>query len=171
VSDARLVGGTLVALAVLGLPLARAHRGSTGRGLSEPTLWLPASAGVTRPPALLPFAAMTDIRPQDRRPQRIAVVPGDGIGKDVTVEAVKVLQAATERFALPIELEHFPWSADHYLATGVTMPPISSSAGAPTMRRSSWAPSAIRACPTTSTPRTSCSARVSGSTSTSISAR
>jgi len=75
------------------------------------------------PPALLPFAAMTDIRPEDRRPQRIAVVPGDGIGKDVTVEAVKVLQAAIERFALPIELEHFPWSADHYLATGVTMPP------------------------------------------------
>ncbi|HEY6050624.1 MAG TPA: 3-isopropylmalate dehydrogenase, partial [Thermoanaerobaculia bacterium] len=47
---------------------------------------------------------------------------GDGIGKDVTVEAVKVLRAAAERFALPLELEHFPWSADHYLATGVTMP-------------------------------------------------
>src|SRR5262249_46527486 len=71
----------------------------------------------------IPSAAMTDLRPQDRMPQRIAVVPGDGIGKDVTVEAVKVLRAAAERFALPIELEPFPWSADHYLATGVTLPP------------------------------------------------
>ena len=60
--------------------------------------------------------------PQDRRPQRIAIVPGDGIGKDVTAEAVKVLAAAAERFSLPIVLEHFPWSADHYLATGVTLP-------------------------------------------------
>jgi 3-isopropylmalate dehydrogenase len=60
--------------------------------------------------------------PRDRRPQRIAVLPGDGIGVDVTVEAMKVLEAATERWSLPIELEHFPWSADHYLSTGVTIP-------------------------------------------------
>ncbi len=66
---------------------------------------------------------MSSTPPQDRRPQRIAVVPGDGIGKDVSAEAVKVLEAARQRFGLPIELEHFPWSADHYLATGVTMPP------------------------------------------------
>ena len=60
--------------------------------------------------------------PRDRRPQRIAVLPGDGIGHDVTAEGVKVLEAAAERWELPIELEHFPWSADHYLETGVTMP-------------------------------------------------
>jgi 3-isopropylmalate dehydrogenase len=51
------------------------------------------------------------------------VLPGDGIGVDVTREAVKVLEAAAERWALPLELEHFPWSAEHYLATGVTIPP------------------------------------------------
>jgi len=62
------------------------------------------------------------VDPKDRRPQRIAVIPGDGIGKDVTVEAVKVLTAAAERFALPLELVHFPWDADRYLATGETMP-------------------------------------------------
>lgn len=54
---------------------------------------------------------------------RIAVIPGDGIGKDVTVEAMKVLTAATEVTGRPLELEELPWSADHYLKTGVTLPP------------------------------------------------
>jgi len=60
--------------------------------------------------------------PRDRRPQRIAVLAGDGIGKDVTAEAVKVLEAAAEVWDLPLELVHFPWNADRYLATGETMP-------------------------------------------------
>jgi 3-isopropylmalate dehydrogenase len=60
--------------------------------------------------------------PRDRRPQRVAVLPGDGIGVDVTAEALKVLDAAAERWSLPIELERLPWSADHYLATGETIP-------------------------------------------------
>ncbi|HET9210600.1 MAG TPA: isocitrate/isopropylmalate family dehydrogenase, partial [Thermoanaerobaculia bacterium] len=55
-------------------------------------------------------------------PQRIAVLPGDGIGKDVTVEAVKVLEAAAEIWSLPLELVHFDWDADRYLATGETLP-------------------------------------------------
>jgi 3-isopropylmalate dehydrogenase len=55
-------------------------------------------------------------------PQRIAVLPGDGVGRDVTVEAVKVLEAAAERFDLDLELVEKPWSADHYLATGETLP-------------------------------------------------
>jgi len=54
--------------------------------------------------------------------QRIAVLPGDGIGKDVTAEAVKVLTAAAERWDLPLELVHFDWDADRYLATGETLP-------------------------------------------------
>ena len=66
---------------------------------------------------------MNPIDPRDRRPQRIAVLPGDGIGKDVTAEAVKVLAAAAEAWELPLELVHFPWDADRYLATGETMPP------------------------------------------------
>ena len=56
------------------------------------------------------------------RLQRIAVLPGDGIGKDVTAEAVKVLEAAGERWSLPLELVPFPWDADRYLATGETLP-------------------------------------------------
>ena len=53
----------------------------------------------------------------------IAVIAGDGIGKDVTAEAVKVLRAVSEVSGRSLELEMLPWSADHYLATGVTLPP------------------------------------------------
>ncbi len=54
--------------------------------------------------------------------QRIAVLGGDGIGPEVTVEAMKVVGAAADRFDLAIELVELPWNADHYLATGETLP-------------------------------------------------
>jgi 3-isopropylmalate dehydrogenase len=54
---------------------------------------------------------------------RIAVIPGDGIGKDVTTEAVKVLSAVGDRFGRAFQFEHLPWSADYFLQTGVTIPP------------------------------------------------
>jgi 3-isopropylmalate dehydrogenase len=69
-----------------------------------------------------PEPDLSRIDPKNRRPQRIAVIPGDGIGKDVTAEAVKVLEAARERWSLPLELVELPWDADRYLATGETMP-------------------------------------------------
>jgi 3-isopropylmalate dehydrogenase len=53
---------------------------------------------------------------------RIAVVPGDGIGKDVTAEAIRVLDAVARTSGIGLELVQLPWSADHYLATGQTMP-------------------------------------------------
>jgi len=53
---------------------------------------------------------------------RIAVVPGDGIGKETTREAVRLLEALNARGEISISLTHFPWSADHYLATGETVP-------------------------------------------------
>jgi len=65
---------------------------------------------------------MSSIPPSQRRPQRIAVLPGDGTGKDVTAEAVKVLEAAAETWDLPLELVHLDWDADRYLATGETLP-------------------------------------------------
>src|SRR5688572_26558144 len=52
----------------------------------------------------------------------IAVIPGDGIGQDVTAEAAKVLHAVGERFGRRFVLEQLPWGADHYLSTGVTVP-------------------------------------------------
>ena len=48
---------------------------------------------------------------------RVAVIPGDGIGPEVIAQAVKVLQALGG-----VELHHLPWGADHYLATGETVP-------------------------------------------------
>ena len=54
---------------------------------------------------------------------RVAVIPGDGIGVDVTTEAVKVLRAVGEVFGRAFVLETLPWSADYYLATGITIPP------------------------------------------------
>ena len=53
---------------------------------------------------------------------RIAVIPGDGIGKDVTAEAVKVLNAVAASSGRAFDLVSLPWSADHYLATGETLP-------------------------------------------------
>ena len=53
---------------------------------------------------------------------RIAVVPGDGIGIETTAEAMKAVAAAGEVFGRRFELETFPWGADHFLKTGVTMP-------------------------------------------------
>jgi 3-isopropylmalate dehydrogenase len=48
---------------------------------------------------------------------RIALIPGDGIGPEVIGEAVKVLRAIGG-----LELHELPWSADHYLQTGETIP-------------------------------------------------
>jgi 3-isopropylmalate dehydrogenase len=52
----------------------------------------------------------------------IAVIAGDGIGRDVTAEAVKVLRRVSEAYGCAITLEPLPWSADHYLKTGETLP-------------------------------------------------
>jgi 3-isopropylmalate dehydrogenase len=54
---------------------------------------------------------------------RIAVIAGDGIGRDVTAEAMKVLRACGDVFGRRFDLEPLPWGADHYLQTGIAMPP------------------------------------------------
>lgn len=54
---------------------------------------------------------------------RIAVIPGDGIGVDVTAEAVKVLRAAGQVFGTSLDLEMLPYGADYYLQTGISLPP------------------------------------------------
>src|SRR5947208_1504288 len=50
--------------------------------------------------------------------KKIAVVPGDGIGKEVIAAALRVMQAAQA----PVEFTHFDWSADRYLKDGITVP-------------------------------------------------
>jgi 3-isopropylmalate dehydrogenase len=54
---------------------------------------------------------------------RFAIIPGDGIGKEVTSEAVKVLTRVGEVFGRRLQFEHLPWGADYFLETGVTIPP------------------------------------------------
>jgi 3-isopropylmalate dehydrogenase len=51
--------------------------------------------------------------------KRIAVIPGDGIGKEVIPEAIKVVEASGARVAFT----SFDWGADRYLADHVTVPP------------------------------------------------
>src|SRR5271166_3687780 len=53
---------------------------------------------------------------------RIAVIPGDGIGKEVVPEGIRVLVAAAAKFGLRLEWEHLPWSCGEYAKTGKMMP-------------------------------------------------
>ena len=53
---------------------------------------------------------------------RIATIPGDGIGPEVIAAAGSVLEVAARRFGFEIDLERLPYGADHYLATGETLP-------------------------------------------------
>ena len=51
-------------------------------------------------------------------PKRIAVIPGDGIGKEVIPQAVNAIRATAAR----IEFINFDWGADRYLRDGTTVP-------------------------------------------------
>ena len=51
--------------------------------------------------------------------KRIAVVPGDGVGKEVIPSALDVLRAT----GAPLEFTTFDWGADRYLIDGTTIPP------------------------------------------------
>ena len=52
------------------------------------------------------------------RRRRVAVIPGDGIGVEVTKQALRAL----DPLGVSVERVHFPWSAEHYLATKETLP-------------------------------------------------
>ena len=54
---------------------------------------------------------------------RIAVIPGDGIGREVVPEGLRVLEAAARRFGLQFSFEHFDFaSCDYYLRHGAMLP-------------------------------------------------
>src|SRR5271167_3955532 len=53
---------------------------------------------------------------------RIAVIPGDGIGKEVIPVAVNVIKAATARRHRYIDFVEFDWGADKYLRENITLP-------------------------------------------------
>ncbi|HET6931874.1 MAG TPA: isocitrate/isopropylmalate dehydrogenase family protein [Candidatus Acidoferrum sp.] len=67
---------------------------------------------------------MPNIPLRNRGPNaRIAVIPGDGIGKEVTPVAVKAIQAAAAKHKRPLEFVHFDWGADKFLRENITLPP------------------------------------------------
>ena len=54
---------------------------------------------------------------------KIAVIPGDGIGKEVIPEGLRVLEAAAKRFDIALKFTHIEWaSCDYYAAHGQMMP-------------------------------------------------
>jgi tartrate dehydrogenase/decarboxylase/D-malate dehydrogenase len=53
---------------------------------------------------------------------RIAVIPGDGIGKEVVPEGVRVLEAAGRHFGFTLDWTWFDWSCERYAKTGRMMP-------------------------------------------------
>src|SRR3984885_8960346 len=54
--------------------------------------------------------------------KRIAVIPGDGVGKEVIPESVKILKAAAAKGGRELSLTEFDWGADRYLRDGTTLP-------------------------------------------------
>lgn len=56
------------------------------------------------------------------RSYTIACVPGDGIGKEVVPEGLRVLKAAADTFGFELKLKDFDWSCETYKATGRMMP-------------------------------------------------
>ncbi|MEK7214708.1 MAG: isocitrate/isopropylmalate family dehydrogenase, partial [Chloroflexota bacterium] len=55
--------------------------------------------------------------------KRIAVIPGDGIGIEVTREATKVLEAVAQIGGHRFDCVEFDWGAERYLRDGVSLPP------------------------------------------------
>ena len=53
---------------------------------------------------------------------KIAVIPGDGIGKEVMPEGMRVLEAAGKKHGIDFDWQEFDWSCETYLKTGHMMP-------------------------------------------------
>ncbi len=53
---------------------------------------------------------------------KIAVMPGDGVGKEVVPAGLKVLAVVARKFGFTYSTTDYPFGAEHYLATGQTLP-------------------------------------------------
>ncbi len=60
--------------------------------------------------------------PVNSQKHRIAVIPGDGIGREVVPEGIRVLDAAAAKFGIDFEWTELDWSCEKYLKTGSMMP-------------------------------------------------
>src|SRR5215218_4923987 len=53
---------------------------------------------------------------------RVAVIPGDGIGNEVTPAAIEALDACAAAHGFSVDWASFPWGSAHYFAHGRMMP-------------------------------------------------
>jgi tartrate dehydrogenase/decarboxylase/D-malate dehydrogenase len=53
---------------------------------------------------------------------RIALIPGDGVGNEITDEAVKILNTAAQKHGFGVQTRRFDWGCDYYLQNNVMMP-------------------------------------------------
>ena len=53
---------------------------------------------------------------------KIAVMPGDFVGKEVVAEGLKVLKVASQKFGFKYDTTDYPFGAEHYLKTKITLP-------------------------------------------------
>ncbi len=58
-----------------------------------------------------------------KRKHKIAVIMGDGIGKEVVPEGMRVIEVVGKRFGFELEWTCFPWGCDYFKSTGKMMPP------------------------------------------------
>src|SRR4051812_27172431 len=53
---------------------------------------------------------------------KIAVMPGDGVGKEVIAEGLKLLSVAAQKFNFKYDTNSYPFSGEYYLQTKITLP-------------------------------------------------
>src|SRR6476659_4498400 len=64
--------------------------------------------------SVVPFFAENEMK--------IAVMPGDFVGKEVIAEGLKVLKVAAQKFGFKYDTTDYPFGAEHYLTTKITLP-------------------------------------------------
>jgi len=55
--------------------------------------------------------------------RKLAIIPGDGVGPEVTAEAVKVLNVVKQRSGVDLQFDQFDYSVSRTDETGITIPP------------------------------------------------
>ncbi|HMD95991.1 MAG TPA: isocitrate/isopropylmalate family dehydrogenase, partial [Terriglobia bacterium] len=58
----------------------------------------------------------------DARSFRIAVIPGDGIGREVVPAALQVLEPIGKRFSIRFDFHMYDWGSEYYFRHGLMMP-------------------------------------------------
>jgi tartrate dehydrogenase/decarboxylase/D-malate dehydrogenase len=61
-------------------------------------------------------------RKKKMKTYKIAVIPGDGIGKEVMPEGIRAMDAVAAKFGIQFKWDHFDWSCETYAKTGRMMP-------------------------------------------------